>query len=113
MKKYEIVKENKDFDDIIKNGKYLKSKYYSIYYKENNLGLAKFGIAVSKKFGNAVERNKVKRQLRSLIDQYKKMFSKSNYYIIMVRVGVKNVCYSMMEQDFVSLLQKGFEDEKN
>ena len=112
MKKFEIVKENKDFDDIIKTGKYIKSKYYNIYYKDNGLSFPKFGIAVSKKFGNAVERNRAKRQVRSLVDQYKNRFSKSHNYIIMIRRGVKEVSYSEMEQDFVSLLEKGLFNEK-
>ena len=49
MKKYEIVKKNDDFNDIIKTGKFLKSYYYNIYYKDIDEEFPKFGIAVSKK----------------------------------------------------------------
>lgn len=113
MKKYEIVKKNDEFNDIINTGKYLKNYFYHIYYKDENNTYPKFGIAVSKKFGNAVERNKVKRQLRCLIDQHKNLFAKSNNYIIMVRKGVKDISYSEMEEQFVHLLQKGFLNEKS
>ena len=113
MKKFEIVKKNDDFNDIINTGKYLKSRYYNIYYKDVNSLYPKFGIAVSKKFGSAVERNKVKRQLRSLIDHYKNMFPNGKNYIIMIRKGVKDATYSIMEQDFFQLLKKGFFNEKN
>ena len=113
LKKYEIVKKNDEFNDIINTGKYLKNHFYNIYYKDAENIYPKFGIAVSKKFGNAVERNKVKRQLRCLIDQYKNLFAKPNNYIIMVRKGVKDLSYSEMEEQFVHLLQKGFLNEKN
>ena len=113
MKKYEIVKKNDEFNDIINTGKYLKNHFYNIYYKDGLQTYPKFGIAVSKKFGNAVERNKVKRQLRNLIDQNKNLFANSNNYIIMIRKGVKKLTYAEMEQDLVKLLQKGTLDEKN
>lgn len=107
MKKYEVVKKNDDFNDIINTGKCLKSHFFNIYYKDGDFNYPRFGIAVSKKYGNAVERNKVKRQIRSLIDHNKNLFSNGKNYIIMVRKGVKGITYSKMEQDFVHLLQKG------
>lgn len=113
MKKREIVRKNVDFNDIINTGKYLKNSFYNIYYKDGGNSYPKFGIAISKKFGNAVERNKVKRQLRSLIDKYKNLFAKPNNYIIMIRKGVKDISYSEMEDEFVHLIQKGTFNEKN
>ena len=113
MKKYEVVKKNTDFNDIINTGKCLKSYCYNIYYKDGDSLYPKFGIAVSKKYGNAVERNKVKRQVRSLIDHHKNLFSNGKNYIIMIRKGVKELTYLEMEQDLVKLLQKGTLNEKN
>ena len=113
MKKYEVVKKNDEFNDIINTGKCLRNHFYHIYYKDGDSTFSKFGIAVSKKYGNAVERNKVKRQLRCLIDQHKNLFSNRKNYIIMIRKGVKSLTYSEMEKNLVSLLQKGTSNEKN
>ena len=113
MKKYEVVKKNQEFNDIINTGKCLKSYGYNIYYKDSDSNYPKFGIAVSKKFGNAVLKNKVKRQVRSLIDHNKNLFANSKNYIIMIRKGIKDFSYSQMEQDFVQLIKKGFSNEKN
>ena len=60
MKKYEIVKEHKEFEDILTNGSYRKNLYYVIYNKDSNYNFPRFGIAVGKKLGNAVIRNKIK-----------------------------------------------------
>lgn len=113
MKKYEVVKKNEDFNDIINTGKFLKSYYYNIYYKVSNDNFPKFGIAVSKKYGNAVERNKIKRQIRSIVDHNKNLFSNYRNYIIMIKKGVKVINYSQMEQEFIHLLKKGNINEKD
>lgn len=113
MRKFEVVKKNDEFNDIIKSGKYLRNHFYNIYYKDGNNDYPKFGLAVSKKFGTAVERNKIKRQLRTLIDHNKNLFSKRYNYIIMVRGGVKDLTYQEMEIQLVQLLEKGKFNEKN
>ncbi len=107
MKKYEIVKKNTDFNDIINTGRCIRNKYYSIYYKDSEDDFPKFGLAVSKKCGNAVDRNKIKRQLRNIIDDNKKLFSIKMNYIIMVRKEVLNVSYLQMEEQLINLIKKG------
>jgi len=113
LKKYEIVKKNVDFNDIINKGAYLKNKYYSVYYLDNNLNYPKFGLAVSKKCGNAVERNKIKRQLRMIIDNHKDIFKNKNY-IVMVRKIIVDISFKQMEDSLVNLIiGKGTSNEKN
>ena len=107
MKKYEIVKKNTYFNYIINTGRFISNKYYSIYYKDSEDDFPKFGLAVSKKCGNAVDRNKIKRQLRNIIDDNKKLFSIKMNYIIMVRKEVLNVSYLQMEEQLINLIKKG------
>ena len=35
MKKINIIKKNEDFKKILDQGKFIKNKYYIIYYKDN------------------------------------------------------------------------------
>ena len=113
MKKFEVVKKTEEFNDIIKTGRYIKNHFYNIYYKDGDNDYPKFGLAVSKKIGIAVKRNKIKRQLRTLIDKHKNMFSKHYNYIIMVRGGIRDLTYQEMEIQLVQLLEKGKFHEKN
>ena len=112
MNKYEIVKKNDDFNDIIKKGKFKSNKYFVIYYKDSNINFPRFGLAVSKKCGNAVERNKIKRQLRMIIDKNKKLFIPNRDYIIMVRKDILTLNFHQMEEILVNLFEKGKENEK-
>lgn len=103
MKKCEIIKKNTDFNDIINTGRFIKNKYYTIYYKDDVRDFPRFGLAVSKKCGNAVRRNKLKRQLRMIIDNHKNLFKKEKKYIIMVRKCICDISYQDMEANLVDL----------
>ena len=87
MNKKETIKSQKEFSTLIKTGRFIKTKDYVIYYKENNLEKKRFGIAISTKLGNAVTRNKLKRQTREIIDKLNSLFKNNKDYIIMIRKG--------------------------
>lgn len=106
MKKYEIVKENRDFQKIIKEGTCIKSKYIIAYYLENDLNYNRFGISVGKKIGNAVIRNKWKRRLRSIIDKDKKLYQNYRDYIIILRKNCQNLTFKDLEDSFLYLKEK-------
>jgi len=93
MKKNETIKSKQEFSNLIKNSKYIKNNDYVIYYNENNLEKKRFGIAISKKIGNAVTRNKLKRQTREIIDKLKTLFKNNTDYIIMIRRGCLNTSF--------------------
>ena len=107
MKKIEIIKKNDDFNDIIKNGRYIKSTYFNIYYKDGINDRPMFGLAVSKKCGNAVFRNKIKRRLKMILDNNKKLFKNNGNYIIMVKMGIINLSFKEMENELIKTIDGG------
>lgn len=106
MNRLHTVKKNSDFSNVIHNGIFYKNKSYVIYYKDNNLDIYRFGISVSKKLGNAVNRNKYKRQLRFIIDKYKKNYQNGIDYIIIIKNGFIDQKFESKENDFVYLINK-------
>lgn len=93
MKKINIIKKNIEFNRIIKNTKVYKTKSYIIYIERKEQESFKFGISVSKKIGNAVIRNKIKRQIKSIID--KKDYKNDFNCIIIVRKNFLNNSFSL------------------
>lgn len=104
MRKLYIVKNQRDFDRIIKEGKYRKNNSYVIYYEKNDLPFDRFGISVGKKIGNAVNRNKHKRKLRAIIDNYKKLYVNNQDYIIILRGSAKDKDFQTLNHDFTILM---------
>lgn len=106
MRKLYVVKKNYQFDEIIKKGNCIKNKYYVVYHKDNNLPYDRYGISVSKKLGNAVFRNKYKRKIRSIIDNYRKLYINSKDYIIIIRKEAIDKSFHTLEKEFIALINQ-------
>ncbi len=106
MKKINIVKKNTEFSRIINLRKAYSNKYFVVNYDINSNNIPKFGISVSKKLGNAVVRNKIKRQIKNIIDTNKKVYQNNLNYIIIVRQGAVVTNYQEKERALIELFNK-------
>ena len=106
MKRIETIKDQKLFNNIIRNGKFIKNNFFVIYNIRKEEEQIYYGIAISNKVGNAVLRNRLKRQTRAIIDNNRNLFKKGHNYIIMIRKGSTGVDYQTLERALVELLEK-------
>lgn len=61
---FDRIKKNEDFTRVYRRGKSFGCKNLVIYYMPNHTDTYRVGLSVSKKVGNAVVRNRVKRYLK-------------------------------------------------
>lgn len=87
MKKCYRVVANEDFSRVIKTGITIRDDSFTTHYKLNELNKIRIGISVSTKLGNAVVRNRIKRQMRSICDSLLDYHKNSFDVIIVVRNG--------------------------
>lgn len=106
MKKKYIVKKKEEFNEIIRQTKSYKNKYISIYIRKNNLDYSRFGISIPKKYGKAVERNKIKRQVKEIIDNNKILFKNNKDYIIIVRDAIKEKHFKEKEEIILNIMKE-------
>lgn len=104
MKKINILKKNEDFSRIIKMKNIKYSKYFIIYMEYETNDIYHFGLSVGKKVGNAVTRNKVKRQLKSIISE--KDYQNDFNCIIIVKKEILNLSYEERKNELLFLLNK-------
>lgn len=111
MKKKEIIKKSNDYTKVIKKNNKLKNKYYSLFYIKSDNTL--FGISIPKKIGNAVIRNKNKRQIKNIIDNNKNNIQNGYNYVIIIRKEILSLSYQEKEQELINLFKKiGEKNEK-
>lgn len=112
MKKRNIVKSKEDFTRIIKLKNGVVNKYFIINEENNKDLIPKFGITFVKNMCNAVNRNKLKRQIKSIIDNNKKIYENSKNYIIIIRKDALNKSYKELEDSLISLFIR-LKEKKN
>ena len=61
------IKKYSEFQKVIETADVKKTCFFVSYRLKNGLGYSRFGISVPKKTGNAVVRNRIKRQVRAAI----------------------------------------------
>ena len=69
MKKAFTVKKKEEFTDIIHRKQFASEGGLSLYIGERKAENTRVGISVTRKLGNAVVRNKAKRQVRAMVDE--------------------------------------------
>ena len=104
MKKEYRIKKNQEFQSIIDAGKKKSNDSFVAYYQPKKDDQARVGITLSKKMGNAVERNHYKRQVRMMCQEILDFQSYPNDIILIVRKGYKNNRYSHNKNNLEKLL---------
>lgn len=116
MKKEYRVKKNEEIKEILDEKKYFSNKYFTVY-KKNNLKTTHFryAISVGKKIGKAITRNRIKRQITSIIDNSNIDISSNNDIFIIVRPTVLNIDFQTMfnELNFLFRKQKLIKEKPN
>ena len=85
MKKKYSLKRNEEIAKIVRKRRFIKNEAFVLYYQPNDeIGHSRVCISVSKKNGNAVVRNKIKRQIREMVTAIFD-FQKSYDYVLIVR----------------------------
>lgn len=104
MKKINVVKDSDEFTRIIHNIKPIRSKGYLIFIEKTEVSNYQFGITVSNKVGKAVVRNRIKRQIKSIID--KNSYQNNFKCIIIIKKDILEKDYHTLEKEFNEFFSK-------
>lgn len=108
MKKTEAIKLNKEFKSLYYRGGCQVSKRVVLYFRKNknNKDINRLGLTVSKKIGNAVMRNKVRRRLKEIYRLNEDRLL-SGYDIVLVARGTSaDSTYEDLEKDMNFIFRK-------
>ena len=94
MKIINRIKASEDFALTIKKGKAQRDQSYVIHFNKNELNYVRVGISVSSKLGNAVARNHIKRQIRSMCDSLIEYENQSIDIVIVAKQNYLNNSYN-------------------
>jgi len=80
---------SQDFDAVYRRGRSVSTRFLVLYWfpREDTSDDPRLGLAVPKRVGSAVARNRVKRQLRELWRSRLESIPAGNDYVLVVREG--------------------------
>ena len=104
------LSKNEEFKTLLKKKK-VSNKYVTIFYGElENKNNKKLNISfvTKKKIGNAVNRNKIKRRLKNIMnDTVKKISIKLNFsYLVICKLSVLHSDYTKIKETLFQSLKK-------
>lgn len=103
------LKKKSDFGKTYKYGKSVVNSYLVMYVlirSMNNEGCPRVGFSVSKKIGNAVKRNKIKRRMREAVKAYLPLVNKEVDIIFIARKKITRITFKDIEKNMVNLFKK-------
>lgn len=105
MEKAYRIKKNADFQLIYRRGKSVANRQFVVYsYERQEADHFRLGISVSKKLGNAVTRNRIKRSIRECFKVHKEDFLPKDI-IVIARFPAKDMSVKEVQKSLEHVLK--------
>jgi ribonuclease P protein component len=89
VKRANRLSRSRDFDAVYRQGRSVSTRFLVLYwFPQEEPAAPRFGFSVPRAVGGAVERNKIKRQLREVWQSRLDRVPAGNDYVLIVRPGL-------------------------
>jgi ribonuclease P protein component len=104
--KHVRIRKRNDYSTVYQQGVRSNSEHLTVIARKNQAGINRLGLTVSKKVGNAVQRNRIKRLLREFFRLNKARFSIPQDIVIIAKKNASLLTYQDVCRELESLLIK-------
>ncbi len=106
MKKEYRIKKSSEIDAIFKKRQSKGDRFFAIYtFQDKNDTHFRFALSVGKKYGNAVERNLMKRRIRHIVQSFKEQFICMRF-VVVIKPQSKALSFEEIQTKLHDLLKK-------
>ena len=101
-----LVKK-KDFNNVYRFGKSTANQHFVLYYMpQKQIDRFRLGVSVSKKIGNAVVRNRMRRLIKEIVRLNGDGIKPQTDFILIARKPAVGLAYAEMEQSILHVMRK-------
>lgn len=101
---HERIRKRSEYQTIYRKGAKFETRHFKLAVLPNCLPARRIGITVSRKVGNAVQRNRVKRRLREYFRRHKAAFPSSSDIVITAKTGAQELSFALVCSELNSVL---------
>lgn len=108
MKNTVIIKKNYEFKNLFSKGRFYYGENIHFYIKKSSSSTNKLGIAISRKQGKAIRRNRIKRLIRENYKEFESNIQSGTQILIVVnrKKDLKDITFYDVQEDFYRTLKK-------
>ncbi len=111
--KHERLLKRKDFVNLNRKGKRYYSQHFIVIARKNEFGITRLGITVTKKTGNAVVRNRIKRLVREFFRLNKASVSQGYDIVIIARKDTSHFNFEQIQAELQDVVIKNINAQRN
>ena len=104
LKRHERIRKRSEYITIYTQGVTRESRHFRITLLPNAFQWSRLGLTVSKKIGNAVQRNLVKRRLREYFRLHKAYLPRSHDIVFTAKQGAPKLSYTALTRELDTVL---------
>lgn len=97
------LKKGWEFDRVYQKGQKFVNKYFVVYVLKTDRQRSRLGVTVSKKVGNSVKRNRVKRLIREVFRLSKKHLAPGNDIVVIARKAAYGLSFMQAKESLMEL----------
>ncbi len=102
--KLETLKHNREFKNVYKRGRSHLTRFFVVYVLKNKLNKNRIGFTTSKKLGNAVIRNRIRRRVKEAFYSHE-LDTKHSYDVVIVcRKKAQYADFDIMKKEMKKVL---------
>jgi len=98
--------DSSEFDRVYKQGTAYRGRLFSVHAFPNELGTLRLGLSVSKKVGNAVARNTLRRRMREIFSAAAGETGGNLDLVISARPAARDAAFEELRGEFDRALRK-------
>ena len=93
------LKKRYEFKEVQLSGRRIHTPHFLLFVRPNALPNTRVGITVTKKVGNAVQRNRIKRVVREVFRRNRQLFPASHDIVFIAKREAKGISYEALLTD--------------
>ena len=107
---HERIRRRVEYQQVYARGVRTSSRYSTVFVVPNELGVGRLGIAATRKFGGAVDRNRAKRLIREVFRRNKVAFGFD--VVVIPKRDLLDASLTVLEADYRILIERRLRHER-